>query len=500
LTKLIRPNIRSYKLLVMRLSWITIQLVTLGLFVLGVRANFHYLSQAPLDLILEKTKAGDFVLLIDERSILREQGIFNGDQLLAIGEVPLTSETELRGALKMLREAPREPELTVQTGNQEPRSVQITRERRPDDRGYSPFQLAMVLNGMDILLVGSYVVLAWIIFLRKSTDAFTLLVTLTILLLGVRMTPQSEELGIIRPNLFPIVLWIYYLGTVLLATSLALFPNGRFVPHWSWNYVLAVLVYAFGYFIFPGFRTGYLSNQLLVILSDLLLFGFGVGLQVYRYLRFSNPIERQQTKWVVYGIGIGFLGLYSYQAANYFFPFLSGYTPGNLPVKLALRFFFTLSMVVAPVTLALSIFRYRLFDIDLIIRRTLLYSSLTATLAAVYFGSILLLEVVWEGASPERSSIAIIASTLLSAALFNPLRRRIQGDIDRRFYRRKYDAEQALAEFAQAARSETDRKALTELLVQVTEKTVQPQFVGLWLNQAGPKGNRPEALQNGLGQ
>jgi hypothetical protein len=111
-----------------------------------------------------------------------------------------------------------------------------------------------------------------------------------------------------------------------------------------------------------------------------------------------------------------------------------------------------------------------------------------------------LLEVVWEGASPERSSIAIIASTLLSAALFNPLRRRIQGDIDRRFYRRKYDAEQALAEFAQAARSETDRKALTELLVQVTEKTVQPQFVGLWLNQAGPKGNRPEALQNGLGQ
>jgi hypothetical protein len=475
----------TFRLAQQRLAWFLIQLLILAVFVFGVQANFRYLSQGPLDLILESSAAGDFVLLIDERSNLGELGLLNGDRLLAVGAESLDPQAGLKGAQKLLRQAPPELELTVQTGEQPPRRVRITRQERvPQDSPLTPLQLALLSNSMDILLVGSYFVVAWLIRWRSSNDAFLLLISMAILLLGVRMTPQSEELGILRPALTPLILSIFYLGTILLGASLAMFPSGRLVPRWAGIFILFVMVYAFGHFFYPGFRNAPIAYQPLVILGEILLFGFGLGLQFYRYLRVSNPIERQQTKWVVYGIAIGFTGLYTYRVANSFFPFLTTYAPEVLPLRLALRAYFTLSLVAVPVTLAFSILRYRLFDIDLIIRRTLLYSSLTATLAAVYFGGILLMELLLGGALPERSSIAVVASTLLIAVLFNPLRRRIQSDIDRRFYRRKYDAEQALAEFTQAARSQTELAALTEGLVQVAEKTVQPEFASLWLLEA----------------
>jgi len=137
----------------------------------------------------------------------------------------------------------------------------------------------------------------------------------------------------------------------------------------------------------------------------------------------------------------------------------------------------------------MAILRYRLYEIDIIINRTLVYGSLTVLLVALYFGVIVVLQRVFVLLTGQQSTLAVVASTLLIAALFNPLRRRIQSFIDRRFYRRKYDARKTLEAFSAQLRDETDLEALNSELVGVVRETMQPAHVSLWLRpDTVPKG------------
>jgi hypothetical protein len=199
--------------------------------------------------------------------------------------------------------------------------------------------------------------------------------------------------------------------------------------------------------------------------------------QVYRYRRVSGLVQRQQTRWVVYGVFLIITTVVTLEVPSFLFPALG---PGSL-YSLVSWYAILLAFIPFPLTIGIAILRYRLWDIDTLINRTLVYGTLTVLLALVYVGIILLLQPLFYIFIGRNSSFGLVVSTLAVVALFNPLRKRIQTLIDRRFYRSKYLAEQTLQALSLTLRDEMDLKRLQEELLGVVYKTIQPTDVSLWL-------------------
>jgi hypothetical protein len=202
---------------------------------------------------------------------------------------------------------------------------------------------------------------------------------------------------------------------------------------------------------------------------------------VLRYRR-SGSEEREQVKWIAFaGSFVGLMSLITV-VSTLIFALEFADSTGTQPLWLVvLQDVELLSFAGIPVAVGIAVLRYRLYDIDLLINRTLVYGSLTATLIALYFGGIVVLQRVFVLLTGQQSTLAVVASTLLIAALFNPLRRRIQFFIDRRFYRSKYDVRKTLEAFSAKLRDETDLEALSEDMVEVVRETMQPAHASLWL-------------------
>jgi hypothetical protein len=220
--------------------------------------------------------------------------------------------------------------------------------------------------------------------------------------------------------------------------------------------------------------------------------GSGVVAQIYRYTRVSGPVQRQQTKWVVFGLAATTLVIFGREIPLLIFPSLSASS----------SFYFLLStyvyppgLLLIPLTLGVAILRYRLWDIDTLINKALVYGGLSLLLAAVYLGLIVGLESLFGLVSGQASQpIVIVVSTLVIAALFQPLRHRVQAIIDRRFYRHKYDAARTLAAFSATLQNEVDLSQLSEQLVAVVQETMQPASVSLWLRPPSQE-RRPDTNQ-----
>jgi hypothetical protein len=288
--------------------------------------------------------------------------------------------------------------------------------------------------------------------------------------------------------------WIFslvWVSSVGLNVFLALlFPDGRLPSHrWRWFFwlnVLLILVGAISQAFAPGLvlalEVGGIYNPLEVegvpnvfeLIQNLLfaLIFISVASLFVRLVR-ANGVERQQLKWFTYaGALITSGAILTYTLSEVI---------GALWLEWLGYVFTLVGLIGLPISMGIAILRYRLYEIDLIINRTLVYGLLTATLALFYFGSVTLLQYLFSLLTGQGNTLAIVASTLAIPALFNPLRRRIQSFIDRRFYRRKYDAAMILEAFGTKLRGQTDLEKISEDLGEVVDETMQPSHISLWL-------------------
>jgi hypothetical protein len=308
-----------------------------------------------------------------------------------------------------------------------------------------------------------------VIFWRKSDDWMALLVALAVV---ASVTLNEDVFGMDMNTAWgwlAMVLYVFGNGVYVLVLSLS---NGRFVTRWArWlllSWVIAVPVYFF--FMYSIFYP-------LLWFAVLLLLGIA---QFYHYRTASSPLQRQQTKWLFFGGGLAvMIIIVGLTVPMFIFPSLgragSLYQLFNATAHILILFIF-------PLCIGLAILRFRFLDIDLIIHRTLVYSILTIMLAVIYEVSVFTLQSLFSGLTFIRGNqLAIVASTFLIGGLFKPLYDRVRALIDRRFYRRKYDAARTVAAFSATIRDEVDLNQLGNKLMAVVQETMQPAHVSLWL-------------------
>ena len=295
--------------------------------------------------------------------------------------------------------------------------------------------------------------------------------------------------------------WVWVPATQLLLFLFLLFPDGRLPsPRWrivAWLIAGGILLDAASFAVVPGpllesdarglppvenpfgFESVADSLGSVEIVLNPLLGVLVLAPIAALFLRFrrARGAERQQIKWVVYAAALLTVAI----SVVSIWPALDGSAVGGV--------LFLIGFLAIPIAIGIAILRHRLYDIDLIINRTLVYAILTSALVAVYVGSVVVLQALLRALTGQESQLAVVASTLAIAALFNPFRRRIQGFIDRRFYRKKYDAARTLQDFSAKLRDETDLEALSDDLVSVVRETMQPEYASLWLRPS--QGSEP---------
>jgi hypothetical protein len=321
-----------------------------------------------------------------------------------------------------------------------------------------------------------------------STSTFTSLYAIYALLARPGSLPAGEASAWIAAWILPIIIGLQI-------SYVLLFPTGR-LPSRRWRW-LAWLTAAFVLVgvVLSAFSPGAYFGALGPIRNPLGIEGFttfyaavlytfapvlyvAIAFAVFMRLRRAVGVERQQLKWFAYAVAIFAIGT-TLNVINFAID-----APSWL--QWAANAIFTAAGTTIPISIGIAILRYRLYDIDILINRTLVYGSLTVTLVALYFGGIVVLQRMFVLLTGQQSTLAVVASTLVIAALFTPLRRRIQSFIDRRFYRRKYDARKTLEDFSAQLRNETDLNVLSDDLVGVVAETMQPAHVSLWLRPELP--------------
>ena len=341
----------------------------------------------------------------------------------------------------------------------------------------NPFLSTPITWLVTTLQMAAFVLVGLLLFWRKRDDWMVIYASIMLIATGVGFSPGLIILPFIRPAWFVPVTLLQALVFGSLICFWTIFPSGRFVPRWSRFAALAWAIYTLSWLFFPALNPHQGQTALGLVIFVLASWA-GIAAQVYRYRTDANAVERQQMKWVMAGFfstAVAFGLLVCLFALG-----VDVHARQNLLLNV-LSVAIGLTGTLIPLSIAVALSRTHLWQIDLIIRKTLQYGLLTAVLAGLYFAAVLLAQSAFVALTGEESALAIVLSTLLIAALFNPLRRRLQSFIDRRFYRSQFDRQQVLTRFAQVARDEVALDQLTAELSRVIWQTLQPDRQAIWL-------------------
>jgi hypothetical protein len=350
--------------------------------------------------------------------------------------------------------------------------------------------LIRYLAGLDIVMMSACAIIALVLAIKKFDDWMAIFVSLFLFVFGVTITRSLDSFIVLPADR----IWLLFTtrtatiaGILLL---LYLFPDGRFVPRWTRTLAIVWGIICIAWLVYPNTPLNLVyfdpnkQGGAAALIFFLAWMFTGFYAQIYRFLKVSSPAQRQQTKLVILGIIAAILGLVAFLLPAPYVRTLGWADPVRLYYVMAGVLALYAASLLIPLSITVSILRYRLWEIDVIIRRTLVYGSLTTVLALTYLTSVILLQGVIRTLTggAGQSQFSIVLSTLVIAALFTPLRRRIQNGIDQRFYRRHYDIEQTLQVFANSLKEEVDLDQLSEHLLSVVQETMQPESVSLWMN------------------
>jgi len=356
---------------------------------------------------------------------------------------------------------------------------------------------ALRRHGLSLAFYGNYytalaagfaavwTALALLLTLRKPNDPLALFTAMTFVTFGCSLLGVMNAPAAIGDTWAPWAQLFNNEGFLFLFILLYVFPSSRFIPSWTrWIAVLLVALEIPSTFAPHSlFNADNWPGPLPVVPFAVLTFS-SIYAQIYRYRRVSGPVERQQTKWVVFGAIAALLLFFAINAVQTAIPSFdqTGSVAWLIVLTLVIAAFFLI-----PLSFAIAILRHGLWDIDVLINRTLVYGLLTVTLAVGYLGGVIAAQFILRILTGQSSELAIAVVTLAVAALFNPWRRSLQAFIDRRFYRRKYDSARTLSAFQRTLRDEVELEHLRADLLHIIHETMQPSVVSLWLNEEGSR-------------
>jgi hypothetical protein len=455
---------------ILRWLWLVLAISVMGLFLMGVPQQIKFLSGGRLGVNIDRTSEGIVVNFVHPGLPADRAGIRTGDIILDLPD--LNGEPGTTQSLQVMN----------QDGVIRPVIVHYQSPQLP--LGITPQAFAWGHILLDTLYLLIHIMVAGVIVWRAGKNTFNLLAAFALLVIPLRLLNEIEQVfriflgtGISNP-------FSAWLGYFFIPIIYALFPNGRWHPRWIWIYPLVSVIlgtlFSMGVIspdsIFPG----------IMLLINFSISAFGITFQIHRYFHASSLSEQFQTKWALFGIVTATVAFHFFELLRYLdvyrliFPVLST----DVGWAYAFATFINqnyLFLAIVPITLGISIMKYRLMSIDFIIRRTLIYSLLTALLTLVFFLTIIGLQSFFRLITGQNSDLAIILSTLAIVALFTPLRNGLQNFIDRRFFRQKYDAVRAIAAFAKTTRSEVDLDRLSDAFLHAVDETLQPEYVELQL-------------------